>query len=79
MVSVDPSSHALLARKKTLEDLVLEMEASTERILCSIRSLAGKHDEILTQMKRLQDAGIIHATPHWRQDKLVWTRAMLPA
>ena len=72
MASVDPSSNALLARKKSFEDLVFEMEASAERLLRSIQSLAGKHDEILTRMKRLQDAGIIHATPHWRQDKYLY-------
>ena len=72
MAAADPPSHALLAKKKSFEDLTFEMEAMAGRLLCSIQSLASKHDEILTRMKKLQDAGIIHATPHWRQDKYLY-------
>jgi hypothetical protein len=72
MASVDPSSNVLLASKKSFEDLTLEMEAGAERLLRSIRSFAGKHQEILTRMKKLQDEGIIRATPHWRQNKYLY-------
>lgn len=72
MDSADHSSDTLSARKRSFGDVVLDMETSIERLLRSIESVAGKYDEILTRMKKLQNAGIIHATPHWCQDKYLY-------
>lgn len=61
-----------LSTQMSVEDLASEMQAAAAGLPRLIGDLGKRHAAILSRMKDLEEAGLIYATPYWREEKYLY-------